>query len=128
MKKSFLLFLFCIIYTNKAYAITALLRAELKRLDPQTRQEQRCDIAAMEYIANTHRFAPDKAIAYSFAEPIIKGNILQAPGAAFRASNNWYHLSFTCITSDDKLDVNNFSFKIGARIPKSEWNYYYLVP
>lgn len=128
MKRYILAFIFCIFYIKQAYAITPLLRTELMRLYPDTRQEQRCDIAAMEIIAQSHKYAPDKAIAYSFAEPIVKGNVLEVPGAAFRSNNHWYHLSFTCVTSDNKLDIKDFTYKVGALVPRGEWNRYYLVP
>lgn len=128
MKRYFIVFIFVFFYTNQAYAITALLRQELKKLNPDTRLEQRCDIAAMETIASLHKYAPDKAIAYSFADPIINGNVIKASGAAFRSHNNWYHLTFTCTTTDDKLDIKSFTYKIGSIVPRSEWEHYYLVP
>lgn len=128
MGKYFIIFIFIFMSVSKANALSALLRQELKKLDPQTRMEQRCDIAAMEAIAASHQYAPDKAIAYSFAEPIIKGDTLEAPGATFRSHNNWYHLSFVCTTSNDKLDVKTFNYQIGHMVPRSEWQHYYLVP
>lgn len=112
----------------QANAMTALLRAELKKLDPQTRLEQRCDIEAMEAIAKVGRFAPDKAIAYTFAEPIIAGNTITAPGASFRSRNHWYHLKFTCTTSNDKLNIIDFKYTIGSMIARADWQRYYLVP
>jgi len=128
MRKYFVALVFLLFYVNQVYAISALLRQELKKLDPNTRLEQRCDIAAMEIIASLHKYAPDKTIAYSFAEPVINGNIIKAPGAAFRSHNNWYHLAFICTTTDDKLDIKSFTYNIGKIVPRSEWEHYYLVP
>lgn len=46
---------------------------QFEKLDPQTRLEQRCDTEAMERIgADKTSFRPDKVIAYTFADPVMK--------------------------------------------------------
>ncbi|WKL41643.1 DUF930 domain-containing protein [Sinorhizobium meliloti] len=72
---------------------------QFEKLDPQTRLEQRCDTEAMERIgADKNRFKPDKVIAYTFADPVMKGDKMKATGAVFRSNGDWYKLAFRCKT------------------------------
>ncbi len=48
-------------------AMTALEKAQLEKLDPATRLEQRCDVEAMEQISRDERkLSVDKVLAYAF--------------------------------------------------------------
>lgn len=101
---------------------------ELKRLDPQTRLEQRCDLEAMERIhKDPAKLVADELVAYAFEEPKIKGDKIRSGGAAFRSKGEWYHLSYTCATSPDHMTVLSFQYAIGQVIPHSEWSHHYLV-
>lgn len=111
-----------------ANAMSPLLREELKRLDPQTRLEQRCDIEAMEAIAKSTKFSPDKAIAYAFADPITTKDTINAKGAAFRARGKWYHFSFFCLGTADHLGIVKFDYRLGEKVPRDQWDAHYLVP
>lgn len=110
-----------------AYAIDSRIVRQLNALDPQERREQRCDIEAMTRIAKAGEgFRPDKVIAYTRADIIEKGDDLRAPGAVFRSAGDWYKLKFKCRTGDEGLSVVSFDYKIGAKIPRSEWDRLYL--
>lgn len=110
-----------------AQAIDNGIVRQLNALDPQERREQRCDIEAMSQIARAGEgFRPDKVIAYSRADIIEKGNDLKAPGAVFRSAGDWYKLKFSCRTGDHGLDIISFDYKIGEKIPRSEWERLYL--
>jgi hypothetical protein len=101
---------------------------ELKRLDPQTRLEQRCDLEAMERIhKDPAKLVADELVAYAFEEPKIKGDKIRSGGAACRSKGEWYHLSYTCATSPDHMTVLSFQYAIGQVIPHSEWAHHYLV-
>ena len=101
---------------------------ELKRLDPQTRLEQRCDLEAMERIhKDPAKLVADELVAYAFEEPKVKGDKIRSAGAAFRSKGEWYHLSYTCATSPDHMTVLSFQYAIGQVIPHSEWAHHYLV-
>lgn len=113
--------------TLQVNAMSPLLREELKRLDPQTRLEQRCDIEAMESIAKATRFSPDKAIAYAFADPITTKDSINAKGAAFRANGKWYHFSFFCLGTPDHLGIIKFDYHLGPKVPHDQWDAHYLV-
>lgn len=102
---------------------------QFKKLDPQTRLEQRCDTEAMDRInADESGFKPDKVIAYSFGEPIYDANQIKAPGAVFRSKGEWYRLKFKCVTGPDHIEVLSLKYKIGEQIPRDQWDGHYLYP
>jgi hypothetical protein len=122
------LLLLPVVLANPAHAMDSGAAAELKRLDPQTRLEQRCDLEAMERIhKDPPRLVADELVAYAFGEPTIKGDKIRATGAAFRSKGEWYHLSYTCATSPDHMTVLSFQYSIGQIVPHSEWSHHYLV-
>jgi hypothetical protein len=101
--------------------------ASLRRLDPDLRLEQICDLAAMEHITREMRhFRPDRAKSYVTSAPDHLGDMLQARGAAFRSGGDWYGLSFICKASSDHLKVLAFDYKVGKLIPESDWPTYGL--
>jgi hypothetical protein len=113
--------------TSEAMAMDQRTYASLRRLDPDLRLEQVCDLAAMEHIGReTHKFRPDRAKSDITSHPAHLGDILQAPGAAFRSNGNWYELSFVCRASSDHLEVKAFKYEIGKMIPESQWDDYGL--
>lgn len=128
------LFIYCLpmglffVSLQNATAVSRLEMQQLSRLDPQTRLEQRCDIEAMERLALETRLHPDKALAYAFCDPKITKNHIIARGAAIRAHEHWYHLSYDCRTKDDALTIRSFSYKLGPVIPRKNWAKHYLVP
>ncbi|HEV7433276.1 MAG TPA: DUF930 domain-containing protein [Pseudorhizobium sp.] len=110
-----------------AQAMDPRIVKQLKALAPEERREQRCDIEAMKRIADEHKgFKPDKVIAYTFSDPVEEGNSVKAPGAAFRSGGDWYRLKFRCVTGERGLEVRSFQYKVGAKIPRGEWEQYYL--
>lgn len=115
--------------TFPALAMNASMQAQLEKLDPETRLEQRCDVEAMERIAREHsNYDVDKALAYAFSDPVAKNNVLRADGAAFRSREHWYKLSYICKTDDEHIKVLSFEYKIGPEVPMSQWSQHYLVP
>ncbi|MGE0061744.1 MAG: DUF930 domain-containing protein [Xanthobacteraceae bacterium] len=113
--------------TEPLFAASARYLASLARLDPDLRLEQICDVEAMSRIRrDSPQFAPDRAKSDVSAHPIHKGNVLRAPGAAFRSKGQWFSLSFVCKGSDDHMRVLSFSYKIGKIIPESRWPDYGL--
>jgi len=110
-----------------AHAIDGTIQRQLNKLDPQERREQRCDMEAMVRIAKeSDLYRPDKVIAYTRADIIEKGDNLKAPGAVFRSAGDWYKLKFRCQTDNRGLSVVSFDYKIGDKIPRSEWDRLYL--
>lgn len=94
-----------------------------------TRLEQRCNQKAMSTIQQENKgMRPDELVAYAFGDTRLKDDTIHAPGAAVRSRGHWYHLSYTCTTTDDGLDVRKLDYKLGSEVPKSDWSAHYLVP
>ncbi len=103
--------------------------ASLKKMDPDTRFQQRCDVEAMNRIHDDHRrLLPDEMVPYAFGQAKRKGNVLIAEGAAFRSHNVWRHLWYRCKTDSDHMQIVSFDYRIGAEVPRDDWSKHYLVP
>ncbi|WP_117190569.1 DUF930 domain-containing protein [Rhizobium terrae] len=128
MKKTLPLVVFALISVSTAHALDARIVKQLDALAPDERREQRCDIEAMDRIKEDAKgeFKPDKVIAYTFADPIEAGNEIRAPGAVFRSGGDWYRLKYQCETGDKGLKIMSFDYKIGSKVPKEQWEKYYL--
>ncbi|MBS9721466.1 DUF930 domain-containing protein [Tianweitania sp. BSSL-BM11] len=98
------------------------LNTQLMRLDRQTRLEQTCDLEVLLLINREHKkLNVDKVIAYSFAEPIVGHNQIEAPGAVFRSKGEWYRLRYWCETGAKHLDAHKLRYEVGAAVPHGEW-------
>ncbi|MGN7291882.1 DUF930 domain-containing protein [Rhizobium sp. SAFR-030] len=110
-----------------AHALDSNIVRQLDALTPEERREQRCDMEAANRISREAAgYKPDKVIAYTFGDPIEIGNKIKAPGAVFRSGGDWYRLKFKCETAEDGLKVLSFDYKVGSKIPREEWQEYYL--
>ncbi|MDB5656932.1 MAG: hypothetical protein JWQ94_4545 [Tardiphaga sp.] len=102
---------------------------QMMKLSPETRVEQRCDARAMGAVQRERKgFKPDEFVAYAFADPVLRGNKINAPGGAIRSNGKWYRLSYTCETNAEGLEVISFAYQLGAEVPRSEWDAHFLVP
>ncbi|MCL7997193.1 DUF930 domain-containing protein [Brucella sp. 21LCYQ03] len=120
---------FLVAVSAPAMAMTALEKAQLEKLDPSTRLEQRCDVEAMEQISrDVRKFSVDKVLAYAFSDPHTSKNSIKADGAAFRSGEHWYKLAFVCKTADDHISITSFDYEIGDEVPQDQWDKHYLVP
>ena len=103
--------------------------AALRRLDPETRFEQVCDLEAMNKIdRDKNSYHPDRAVIDAISAATINGDTMQGSGGAFRSAGKWYQFSFTCRTSPDRMKVLFFSYRVGAPIPQDEWASHGLYP
>lgn len=108
-------------------AANAGFEASLAKLDPQTRLEQVCDLAAMKRIAGDKTpYRPDRAKSDVLVRPQHKKDTLVVKGGAFRSGGRWYQLAFTCTGSPDHMKVLSFSYEIGKEIPEAKWPQYGL--
>ena len=113
--------------TTPAFAFDSRAAAGLRRLDPQMRLEQVCDLEAMERIGReSTQFRPDRAKSDIISHPQHIGDTLKAAGAAFRSKKNWYAFSFVCTATPDHMKVISFDYTIGDLIPEEKWNDYGL--
>ncbi len=109
-----------------AFAIDPRVASQLDKLTPEERREQRCDMEAMDRIKKSGDFRPDKVIAYTFSDTVENGDSIRAPGAVFRSAGEWYRLKYKCETGDKGLSIMSFDFKIGTKVPRTQWERYYL--
>ncbi|SHM30300.1 protein of unknown function [Roseibium suaedae] len=92
------------------------------RVPPSEQLEQSCDVEAM------NRLDADKVIAYTFEDPVYSTQRIDAPGAVFRKNEEWYRLEYHCQTEKDHRTVVSFDWTVGEKIPRSDWDKYYLYP
>jgi hypothetical protein len=113
---------------SPAHAMDARARASLLSLGAHERLEQACDVRVMEKIKadKTRHYLPDRAVADVTAHSKVRGNSIDAPGAAFRSRGQWYKLSFKCTTAGDHIKVLSATYKIGSKIPSRLWPRYGL--
>ncbi|NTJ41616.1 DUF930 domain-containing protein [Agrobacterium larrymoorei] len=110
-----------------SYAIDASVIRQLNALAPEERLEQRCDIEAMERIAKEQKgMKPDKVIAYAFGDPDVTKDSIKATGAVFRSGGEWYRLRYKCQIASSSLGIRNFDYKVGDKVPESQWAKHYL--
>lgn len=100
----------------------ALASSGLRLATPQEQLEQLCDLEAM------NRLQADKVVAYTFSSPQYTDTSIEAPGAVFRKHESWYHLSYACTTDADHREVVSFDMSVGEKIPRRDWDTYYLYP
>ena len=99
------------------------LEFQLKRLDPQTRLEQVCDVEAMKRIGKENKeFRVDRSVISAIEEPRVKGDTIAGKGAAFRSKGKWYRYAFTCAATPDRMQVLSFEYQIGDEIPETQWS------
>ncbi len=117
---------FSLLSALPAHALEPRIIKQLNALAPAERREQRCDIEAIARIRKEAGFKPDKVIAYTFADPVRRANQIHASGAVFRSRGDWYRLKYKCETGDKGLKVISFGYKIGSKVPREQWEEYYL--
>ncbi|GLK81998.1 DUF930 domain-containing protein [Ancylobacter defluvii] len=101
---------------------------QMLMLDPAARVEQRCNSRGMGEIEREHKsLHPDELVAYAYANTKLNKQHLVASGAAVRSGSTWYHMSYSCETAHDGMDIKSFSYQLGEAIPRSEWEAHYLV-
>lgn len=108
---------------------SASVRREMRTLAPEIRLEQLCNLEAMEQV---HLWkpvlSPDFVTAYAMDDTQIDGRALKADGAAIRIADRWFRLRYACTATADIATVTQFSFELGAEIPKGDWEEHGLLP
>lgn len=97
-------------------------RKGLAQLAPEERVVQLCNLEAMEQV---HRwkaeFDPDFLVAYALSGVRLSGETLKANGGAFRSERQWWRIAYSCEVAADGNSVVGFAFKVGAAIPRDQW-------
>lgn len=101
--------------------------AGLDSLEPVTRMIEVCDIAVSDRIAKETKYKRiDRVVAAAAAETVAKGDIVNAPGAAFRDRGHWYGLRYSCSVTPDHMATKTLRYAVGHEIPESVWEQYGL--
>jgi hypothetical protein len=94
----------------------------LKRLDPDARFEQICDLEAMNRIAKDRAYRPENTIISALKAPRVSGTTMTGNGGAFRSKGKWYQFSFKCETDANHMKILAFTFTIGEPVPQEQWS------
>jgi hypothetical protein len=103
------------------------IRKNLPKLAPNERVTQLCNIEAAQQIqAADPKVLVDTVHASALGDTTVDGLTISAPLAAYRSKRQWYAVSFICTVAPNFGSVTKFSFKVGAPIPRGEWEGHYL--
>lgn len=98
------------------------LEESLMKLPPEERARQACIVKGLERIKIEKRLPkPDRMKTSIFSPAAMSGQRVVAKGAAVRAKDRWYALSFSCSVTDDLLKATAFEYQLGAEIPSEKW-------
>lgn len=94
----------------------------MSAMDGQSRGRRAGRLCATELAAQLLRGSPSYVIhAYPFFNQ-ESGNVIQSSRVAFSDDRGvWYDLAMRCTIDDDATRVVDFSFAVGAPVPRSEW-------
>jgi uncharacterized protein DUF930 len=90
-------------------------KATLKKLNPERRLAQTCNIEAYGQVGHAG-YQPDAIIANAFAPVATEASTYSVTGGAFRSEGNWYRIAYQCTLKPDMSDVVGFSFHIGGDV------------
>jgi hypothetical protein len=111
-----------ILCAGPSLALDPKLAASLKELDPTTRLIQVCDLESMDRIdRDSSKLHPDRVMVDALGPPRINEDTVSGDGAALRSRGKWFHFSFKCSATADHLKVKSFTYKLGAEIPRAQW-------
>lgn len=100
------------------------LEKSLMKLSPEERAHQACVIKGLETVRRGEKRLKkaDRLMPDTFKRAIFDGSLVSAKGAAVRASDHWYALSFECTVSDNQMKALAFTYAIGDEIPPEKWD------
>ncbi|WP_319532955.1 DUF930 domain-containing protein [uncultured Cohaesibacter sp.] len=107
-------------HSSEALALDKRVLSALKDMEPSEQLIQRCELETLS------KLDADRVVAYTFEPMEYTDNHLEAPGAAYRKGGDWFRLSYSCTTSEDRMEVVKFSFEKGDKIPEEDWGDYNL--
>ena len=95
----------------------AQMKAALKKLPPEKRLAQTCNLETIGQIGNAGRgLSPNALVGNAFAAPVTTATTYSAANAAFRSGSKWYGIAYDCTLSKDLTKVTKFSFRIGGDV------------
>lgn len=98
------------------------IREALPTLERSERIIQLCNVEGLEQLrAARPGTMPDFLVGYAFADLVVDGYTVDAPGAAYHEGQEWHHVRFTCSVDAAFDSVTAFRFEIGDTVPEGEW-------
>lgn len=111
-----------LVLDHSGAAAAGSLKKSLLKLQPEERAHQACAIKGLEAVRRDKRLArADRLMPDTFGRARFDGSVVSAKGAAVRANQHWYALSFECTVSEDQTQALAFSYKLGDEIPPEQW-------
>lgn len=111
----------CLLAPASSHAQTPM-EAALKKLDPTSRMMQVCDISGLATFARDKKLARvDRVRVDAISPPKIDHALVAGNGGALRSSGDWFSFSFSCTIAGDGLKATSFTYKVGQKIPKDQW-------
>ncbi|WP_150526486.1 DUF930 domain-containing protein [Roseibium sediminis] len=117
------------IYANRILASDdgRAARAGLMTAYGEERWIQLCNLEALEQIANADPLmTPHQIIAHTRSPIVVKTNHISAYGAAVYSKDSWFDLQFECWFSEEDLELSDFAFRLGGKIPRRHWDSLWL--
>ena len=94
----------------------------LAKLGPEERSHQACIVRGLDLVRRDSRLRnADRMKTSIFSAAVLEGTLLMAKGAAVRAGEHWYTLTFSCQLTADFMKATSFAFVLGGEIPKASW-------
>jgi hypothetical protein len=100
----------------------------LKRLDPETRLVQVCDLAVMDKTSSRQDGVTERAFIDALHRAHIEGNTAYGDGGAFRRKGEWYEFSYRCTVTPDHMRATALKVDVKRRVPHAEWAAKNLYP
>jgi hypothetical protein len=117
----------CLILSLMVWALPAVAIAadsvdpSLKRLDPETRLVQVCDLAVMDETSSRKDGVTERAFIDALHRAHIDGDTAHGDGGVFRRKGEWYEFSYRCAVTPDHMRVTAIEVDVKRRVPHSEW-------
>ncbi|WP_353415327.1 DUF930 domain-containing protein [Brucella sp. NBRC 12953] len=96
------------------------IRQALGKLSKRDRTLQICGIEALEQVRHQRPNTFPDMLAPSGGT--VSGNNFTVRNGAFRSRARWYAIDFDCQLDDKAMQITQFSYAIGAEIPRAQWH------
>ena len=93
----------------------------LRRLDPETRLVQVCDLAVMDKTSSRKDGVTERAFIDALHRAHIHGDTAYGDGGAFRRRGEWYEFSYRCTVTPDHMRTTALEVAVKRRVPHAEW-------
>jgi len=102
----------------------------LDGLNPETRLVKICELEGMDRIDSDKNSLHPEHVMIDYLKPphYSSANSVWGNHALLRSRGVWYYLAYQCSTNPDHSKVTHFSYKLGKKIERSQWDELGLFP